>query len=118
GRKMPWFVTRPWGGPMTSSREDQPSSSGSKAPSRRGGGSGAGSSRLRRSTRPSPRATVRRGIGGGPLGGIAQVDPRPAREVGVARRPVADQVAARQLGQRRLALRHRLLAEPVADEDE
>src|SRR3954447_4328348 len=47
---------------------------------------------------------------------VAQREPGPAREVAVACRPVTDEIAARQLAQRPVALHVRLRAEPVADE--
>ena len=49
--------------------------------------------------------------------GVAQRQARPAGEVAVVGRAVADEVAAGQLGERRVAVDRLLRAEPVADED-
>ena len=114
GRKMPLLVTSILCGPTTSSREVQPSRSGSKAPSRRGGGSSATGGRLARSTRPSL-ALDQLGADRGEAGaGVAQRQARPAGEVAVVGRAVADQVAAGQLGQGRVAVDRLLRPEPVA----
>ena len=100
---MPFIVTRRLCGPTTSSREVQPRSSGSKEPSRRGGGSGAGATG---EVDEAVGALVELGGDRGQAGaGVAQRQPGPAGEVAVARRAVAGEVAPRQLGQRRLAVR-------------
>ena len=86
GRKMPLSVTSSLCGPTTSSREVQPSSSGSKAPSRRGGGIGAGSALLGELDQAVLALDQLGGDRRQPGAGVAQRQPRPAGEVAVVGR--------------------------------
>ena len=91
-------------GPTTSSREVQPSSSGSKAPSRRGAGCGSARRALGQVDEPVLALDQLRAIAAEPGAGVAQRQAGPAGEVAVVGRAVAGEVAAGQLGQRRVAV--------------
>ena len=111
GRNRPLTVTTEVCSPRIGSRLTQPCSSGSNAPSSRGGGSTASAgSAAERGSRPRGRP-ARRGAGRAarrwrrsPRRTLALRQTGPLGQVPLGRRPVAAQVAHRQLGQRGLAV--------------
>ena len=104
---------------MTASRDTQPSSNGSKAPSSRGGGSRGGARPVGEVDQPLAVRLHLVAERGQPAAGVAEGDPRPLGQVAGVGRPVTGEVAPRQPRQQLVAVGQlRRVAEPVPYGDE